>query len=155
VITGEPITGYGPLASYWLLPASGNPASLLNGYYTDGHTKFESNSYAAFGEVTWRLTSKFNLTGGLRYTYEAKDGTYSAPVFGGGTPATTAQNTAKLSILRPQAYAATLYNGDLSAPGGRLRHRRPRDGLRQLRPHGKSGASTCRACRSMPRTCRP
>ncbi len=117
VITGEPITGYGPLASYWLLPASGNPASLLNGYYTDGHTKFESNSYAAFGEATWRLTSKFNLTGGLRYTYEAKDGTYSAPVFGGGTPVTPAQTTAKLSILRPQAYAATLYNGDLS---GRL-----------------------------------
>ena len=114
VITGEPITGYGPLASYWLLPASGNPASLLDGYYTDGHTRFESNSYAAFGELTWRLTSKFNLTGGMRYTYEAKAGTYTAPVFGGGTPANTAQTTAKLSILRPQAYAATLYNVDLS-----------------------------------------
>ena len=114
VITGEPITGYGPLASYWLLPGKGDPASLLDGYFTDGHTKFESSSYAAFGELTWRITPKFNVTGGARYTYEAKDGTYSAPVLGGGSPATPAQNTDKLSILRPQAYAATVYNGDLS-----------------------------------------
>jgi iron complex outermembrane receptor protein len=114
VINGRPITGYGPMASYWLLPAQGYPSSLLDGYYTDGRTRFESNSYAAFGELTWRLTSKFNLTGGARYTYEAKDGTYNAPVFGGGTPANQAQANAKLSILRPQAYAATVYNGDLS-----------------------------------------
>ena len=117
VIIGEPITGYGPLASYWLLPASGNPASLLDGYYTDGHTRFESNSYAAFGEATWRATSRFNVTAGLRFTYEAKNGTYTSPVFGGGAPATPAQSTAKLSILRLQAYAASNYNGDLS---GRL-----------------------------------
>ena len=117
VITGEPITGYGPLASYWLLPASGNPGSLLDGYYTDGHTRFESNSFAGFGELTWRLTSKLNLTGGMRYTYEAKTGDYTSPVFGGGTPANATQNTAKLSILRPQAYSASNYNGDLS---GRL-----------------------------------
>jgi iron complex outermembrane receptor protein len=114
VIKGRPITGYGPLASYWLLPGQGFPSSLLDGYYTDGRTRFESNSYAAFGELTWRLTSTFNITGGARYTYEAKDGTYNAPVFGGGAPATTAQANAKLSILRPQAYAASVYNGDLS-----------------------------------------
>jgi iron complex outermembrane receptor protein len=114
VITGEPITGYGPLASYWLLPGKGDPASLLDGYFTDGHTRFESNSYAAFGELTWRITPRFNVTGGARYTYEAKDGTYSAPVFAGGTPANAAQTSNKLSILRPQAYVATLYNGDLS-----------------------------------------
>ncbi|MGZ3276637.1 MAG: TonB-dependent receptor [Caulobacteraceae bacterium] len=114
VINGEPITGYGPAASYWLLPGKGDPSSLLDGYYTDGHTRFESNSYAAFGELTWRITPQFNITGGARYTYEAKNGTYSAPVFGGGTPASTAQTNDKLSILRPQAYAASVYDGDLS-----------------------------------------
>ena len=31
VITGEPITGYGPLASYWLLPASGDQGGTLAG----------------------------------------------------------------------------------------------------------------------------
>ena len=114
VINGEPITQYGSMASYWLLPGQGYPASLLDGYTTDGRTRFESNSYAAFGELTWRLTPKFNITGGARYTYEAKHGTYNAPVYGGGTPANQAQANAKLSILRPQAYAASVYNGDLS-----------------------------------------
>jgi outer membrane receptor protein involved in Fe transport len=39
---------------------------------------------AAFGEVTWRATDRFNLTGGLRYTAEDKTGTFSSVVFGGG-----------------------------------------------------------------------
>jgi iron complex outermembrane recepter protein len=115
VITGEPITQYGPLATYWLLgkpPAF--PANLLDGYITDGHTRFASNSYAGFGEVTWRITERFNLTGGLRYTAEDKQGTFASTVSGGGTPLTPAQATAKLSILRPQAYAASVNDGDLS-----------------------------------------
>jgi iron complex outermembrane receptor protein len=118
VITGEPITQYGPLATYWLLgPAPAFPANLLDGYTTDGHTRFASNSYAAFGEVTWRATDRFNLTGGLRYTAEDKTGTFSSIVFGGGTPQTPAQTNAKLSILRPQAYSAKTRDGNLS---GRL-----------------------------------
>ncbi len=38
VITGEPITAYGPLATYWLLgPAF--PSQLLDGYTSDAHTR--------------------------------------------------------------------------------------------------------------------
>lgn len=118
VITGTPITQYGPVASYWLLgPTSGNPSSLLDGYTTSGHTRFDSSSYAAFGEVTWRVTDKFNLTGGLRYTIERKSGSYATVVFGGGTPANSTQTSAKLSILRPQSYVAGVDDHDLS---GRL-----------------------------------
>ena len=116
VITGEPITQYGPLATYWLL-GTAYPGNLLDGYITDGHTRFASNSYAAFGEGTWRATDRFNLTLGLRYTAEDKQGTYVSTVAGGATPTTTAQANAKLSILRPQSYSAKTSDGNLS---GRL-----------------------------------
>ena len=54
-IVGHPISIYGPLATYWLLPASATRTSaLLDGYQTDGTTDFRTFSYAAFGEVTWR-----------------------------------------------------------------------------------------------------
>ena len=113
-IKGEPITAYGPLATYWLLgPAPAFPSNLLDGYTTDGHTRFHSESYAAFGEITWRMTDRFNITGGLRYTHEAKDGQYSTVVFG-GAPASGSLLNSKLSILRPQAYAASDRDGSLS-----------------------------------------
>ncbi len=114
VIKGEPITQYGPLATYWLLgPAPAFPAGLLNGYGTDGHTRFNSSSYAAFGEVTWRVAPRFNLTGGLRYTQENKNGEYASTVYG-GLAVTGALLNSQLSILRPQAYTARDTNGSLS-----------------------------------------
>jgi iron complex outermembrane recepter protein len=114
-ITGRPITQYGPMATYWLLgPAPTYPANLLDGYGTDGRTRFHSNSTAVFGEATWRLSPSFNITGGLRYTREAKVGSYATSVYGGAAPATPALASAKLSILRPQAYEASTADGDLS-----------------------------------------
>jgi len=114
-ITGRPITQYGPLAMYWLLgPAPTYPANLLDGYGTDGRTRLHSTSTAVFGEVTWRLSPSFNITGGLRYTREAKAGSYATSVYGGAVPTTPALASAKLSILRPQAYRASTADGDLS-----------------------------------------
>jgi iron complex outermembrane receptor protein len=108
IIEGRPITVYGPLAAYWLLgPPPTIPPSLLDGYRTDGDTHFHSESAAVFGETTWHATDKLALTLGLRYTWEDKDGRFDTTVSGGldtaGDPALT---LAKLSILRPQSYAA-------------------------------------------------
>jgi len=117
-ITGEPITEYGPLAAYWLLgkpPAI--PGNLLDGYLTDGHTRFHSDSYAAFGEATWHATDKLNVTAGVRYTDEQKDGRFDSAVSGGLTTPTPAQLKSKLSILRPQSYTARVSDG---SPSGRL-----------------------------------
>ncbi len=115
VITGEPITQYGPLATYWLLgPAPKFPANLLDGYATDGHTRFNSTSYAAFGEVTWRIAPRFNITGGLRYTQEDKHGSYAATVSGGLAGVSQSLLNSQLSILRPQAYSARNSDGSLS-----------------------------------------
>ena len=119
-ITGRPISIYGPAAAYWLIgPTTGAnatrvPDSLLDGSGTDGRTDFESNSYAAFGEVNWKPVDRLTLTGGLRYTYEEKHGTYDTFVFGGLATTNTALVNAKLSILRPQSYAASDKDGSLS-----------------------------------------
>ena len=110
-ITGRPISIYGPRAAYWLLF---NDSNLLDGYGTDGRTDFRSDSYAAFGEVNWRLMDRLTLTGGLRYTYEEKEGVYDTFTFGGPATVTPAQRTSQLSILRGQTYAARDKGGNLT-----------------------------------------
>jgi iron complex outermembrane recepter protein len=118
VITGRPISVYGPLAAYWLIgPSTGNtvvPGNLLNGYGQDGSTRFESNSYAAFGEVNWHIVPRLTLTGGLRYTHEDKNGSYTTTVSGGLATSNAALLAAQLSVLRPQAYTASNSDGSLS-----------------------------------------
>ena len=111
-VTGEPITQYGAVAAYWLLgPAPTYPSNLLTGYTTDGHTRFHSDSYAAFSEAVWHATNKLSVTAGLRYTAENKQGRYASVVFGGLATTSPALLNAKLSILRPQSYAATVNDG--------------------------------------------
>jgi iron complex outermembrane recepter protein len=114
-LTGEPITQYGPLAAYWLLgPAPAYPGNLLSGYTTDGHTRFHSDSYAAFGEGVWHVTSRLAVTAGVRYTVENKQGRFDSTVFGGLATTNTTLLNAKLSILRPQSYRATVNDGAAS-----------------------------------------
>ncbi|MGP7794653.1 TonB-dependent receptor [Sphingomonas sp. CLY1604] len=122
-ITGRPISIYGPAAAYWLIgPTTGAnatpvPASLLDGYGQDGRTDFRTQSYAAFGEVNWRIVPRVTLTGGLRYTHEDKDGSYATTVAGGLATTNAALVAAKLSILRPQSYTAHDSDGSLSGRG--------------------------------------
>lgn len=119
-ITGRPISIYGPAAAYWLIGATTGaantpvPSNLLDGYGTDGSTRFKVDSYAAFSEVNWHVTPRVMLTGGLRYTYETKSGDYSSFVFGGLTTTNTALNNAKLSVLRPQTYSSRDSESNLS-----------------------------------------
>lgn len=120
-INGEPISIYGPKAAYWLIgPTTGAkatpvPGNLLDGYGQDGSTRFSTDSYAAFAEVNWKLVPTVTLTGGLRYTWEDKRGSYRTFNFGGlPTVAGSALDNAKLSVLRPQAYSAEDHDGSLS-----------------------------------------
>ncbi|MFM6831080.1 MAG: TonB-dependent receptor [Novosphingobium sp.] len=119
-LTGAPISIYGPQAAYWLIgPTTGTsntpvPANLFDGYGTTGTTKFTSTSYAGFAEANWKVLPSLVLTGGLRYTHEDKSGTYDTTVFGGLQTANTALQNAKLSIIRPQSYAASDSGGSFS-----------------------------------------
>lgn len=122
-ITGRPISIYGPTAAYWLIgPTTGAtstpvPANLLDGYAQDGRTDFRTQSYAAFGEVNWRVLDAVTLTGGLRYTHEEKEGAYDTTVSGGLATTNTALVNAKLGVLRPQSYRAEDSDGSLSGRG--------------------------------------
>ncbi|HKX80517.1 MAG TPA: TonB-dependent receptor [Novosphingobium sp.] len=119
-LTGRPISIYGPTAAYWLIgPTTGAnatpvPANLLDGYGQDGHTRFSTDSYAAFAEVNFKPTDRLTVTGGLRYTYEKKSGDYETTVSGGLATSDAALTSAKLSILRPQTYSARDSDGSLS-----------------------------------------
>ena len=123
-ISGKPTSIYGSEAAYWLLSQANFtvpiPRNLLDGYGQRGSSEFEMKSYAAFGEVNYSLTERLTATLGLRYTYEDKEGTYATQVFGGLdltalSPAVAAElNRAKLSIFRPQNYAAAEDDGSLS-----------------------------------------
>lgn len=63
-------------------PGMFNPISLAGGtvpenprgafLYVDGH--LETKSYAAFGQIDWEFAQDWTLTGGLRYTYDEKNG---------------------------------------------------------------------------------
>ncbi|RDE06773.1 TonB-dependent receptor [Sphingomonas aracearum] len=121
-VIGRPISIYGREAAYWLVgPTTGSgaslttvPRNLLDGYGTDGRTDFQSNSYAVFGEVNWRLLPGLTATGGLRYTWEDKKGTYDTFTFGGLPTSNAALVAAKLGTLRGQSYRATVDDGALT-----------------------------------------
>ncbi|CAN5116783.1 TonB-dependent receptor [soil metagenome] len=116
------ITEYGRDASYWLttvrdpitsLLLPGTNPGLLDGYKVFNDSRIETDSYAAFGQLTWNITDRLHLTPGLRYTHEKKEGVYVSTVTGGG-PGSAADLTRRLGVARPQSYAAQISDGDLS-----------------------------------------
>ena len=64
--------------------------------------------------MTWHVTDTVDISGGLRYTYEEKEGDYQADVSGGLANPTAAQLRQKNSILRAQFYSADDTDGSLS-----------------------------------------
>ncbi|MBB3358726.1 MULTISPECIES: TonB-dependent receptor [unclassified Novosphingobium] len=119
VITGHPISIYGPYGAPWLLGRTTSngtaiPTNLLDGYGQGGDTRFAVNSYAAFAEANWTIVPRLTLTGGLRQTWEDKNGQYTTSVFGGPQVTNAALIAAQLSVLRPQAYAASTRDSSLS-----------------------------------------
>nr|WP_238941096.1 TonB-dependent receptor [Sphingomonas beigongshangi] len=122
-LTGRPISIYGPAAARYLIgtvTGANNtpvPGNLLDGYGQDGRTDFRSASYAAFGEVNYRLAPRLTATVGLRYTQEDKHGYYSTTVSGGPATTNAALIAARLGVLRPQSYAARDSDGSLSGRG--------------------------------------
>ncbi|MBU6377495.1 MAG: TonB-dependent receptor [Gammaproteobacteria bacterium] len=123
-IVGKPTSIYGAAAARWLLnPASfaaAIPADLLEGYGQTGESRFRMQSLAGYGEANLQISGRLTATLGLRYTREDKHGTYATQVFGGPSlapwPAQTALELerARLSILRPQSYAAAVAGGSVS-----------------------------------------
>lgn len=122
-LVGRPISIYGPAAARYLIGTTTGaantpvPSNLLDGYGQDGRTDFRSLSYAAFGEVNWRIVPTVTATVGLRYTQEDKDGYYTTTVSGGPVTTSPALINARLGVLRSQSYEAHDSDGSLSGRG--------------------------------------
>ena len=106
---------FGDAASYFLLSPL-LPSLVANGYTENFTGSFDTTSLAAFGQAVWHVTPKWNLTGGLRYTYDEKYGSFNQ-VASGGAPL-----TGGLAFLAPfrallgasDAFTVTDDRGDLS-----------------------------------------
>lgn len=84
-VKGLSTTQYGSAAAFLLLgPAT--PADLVTGITQKAVAPLRTDSYAAFGQATWHVSSRLNLTAGLRYTYDAKAGSYDSVGTGGAAP---------------------------------------------------------------------
>lgn len=123
VIDGWSTTRYGSAGALFNLPpvlyptpqAAGLAAAALNGYDLFAYSKPETNSYAAFAQGTYNFTDKFNITAGLRYTYEDKTGEFDQQVVG-GTPLSAFPTAAQsyVATVRGLVGGANAYKVDLS-----------------------------------------
>jgi len=86
---GSGNTTYGPDAPVWIFGANtADRQAALNGVSLLARWSPHVHSYSAFGQVTWHVTPKIDLTGGIRYTYEDKSGYYTQDAVGGADRST-------------------------------------------------------------------
>ncbi len=106
------VVTYGNAGSAFIF---GSPnAAILNGYGSVTNASVDSWSYAAYGQGTWHVASNWDLTGGLRYTYDVKSGGFVQTV-GGGAPSTGAAESAmRLAIASPGGFSTKLDQGEVS-----------------------------------------
>jgi iron complex outermembrane receptor protein len=113
-------TTYGSDAGQYL---AGNklPNSLssliFNGLNVYGKTDPVTNSYSAYTQATWHVRDKLDLTGGLRYKYEDKSGSYDQTQFGGADLAALPVATQKLIQTVRNTLGAPLYYNDHTHDG--------------------------------------
>lgn len=114
-IAGVGLTQYGNAASAFLLGAA-VPSVVANGLTTNYRSSYDTRSAAFFGQAVWHLTSKLNLTGGLRYTYDDKRGRFDQTASGAAplTGALAAFTTARNALGVTTAYAVQSRKSDLS-----------------------------------------
>lgn len=120
-IKAHAVNTYGSQAAGWFLPPSTNPvvgAAALNnyGYFSDSEPV--TKSYAAFAQAIWHVTSKLDVTGGLRYTYETKDGSFNQYASGQSLAGLTPAQQAAAQAIRARFGVANVYTASTSA--GRL-----------------------------------
>lgn len=92
-------------------------AAATNGFAAVSNGVYDTNSIAGYGQATWHVAPKFDITTGLRYTYEIKDGYYTGEQQGGipisSLPAaSSATVTAIRNSFQPiTAYSVSTSNG--------------------------------------------
>jgi len=87
-IDDQSLIQYGSSAGSLLAGSTTSPTAAvynaaLNGFASASNGVYDTNSFAAYGQATWHVAPKFDITGGLRYTYEIKDGYFKQVQEGG------------------------------------------------------------------------
>ena len=113
-ITTSGVTAYGRDASYWLLPGTNSPSTVLDGYTVLNNSSIDTTSYAAFGQVTWNINDRLRVTPGVRYTKEKKDGVFAQTTVGGAVLTDATLLGRRLGIARPQTFSADTDEGACS-----------------------------------------
>jgi len=122
-LEGQSVTGWGDQAgAYYEGPKYPVAVSDLafNGYRVYSLSDPVTNSYASYGQATWHVLPRLDLTGGLRFTYEDKSGSFDEFVDGGapvdGLPAKEAAEieTIRKSLGSAIYYKELTHNGALS-----------------------------------------
>lgn len=116
IVRGYGSFAYGKDAPLWFLPTVpavvGNAA--LSGFEAHSTSNPETKSAALFGQATWKLTDALSLTGGLRYTHETKNGTFSQFWVAGADLSTlTAPQRATATGIRTSFAPVTSYDSSL------------------------------------------
>ncbi len=117
-LEAKAVTYYGPQAADWFLaPAAASAtvrAAALNNYSIVSHSSPETNSAAAFAQGTWHVTDRFDVTGGLRYTYEKMTGWFNQTAWGADLSGLGAADQATAIALRARFGAANSFSSETS-----------------------------------------
>lgn len=120
VIRGYGKSAYGSAAGLWNRPPT-SPIPLavwdtaLNGFEANSTSDPRTRSYAAFGQVDWKIADRLTLTAGLQFTHEKKDGSYSQFHVAGVDVATLPTNIAtQVQGIRAQFNPVLSYSARLS-----------------------------------------
>jgi len=113
-INAEAVNAYGPAAANWFIaPTAAAPevaAAALNNYRIVSRSSPEIHSYAAFAEGVFHATPKFDVTLGLRYTYEKMTGYFRQTATGQDLSGLSAAGQAQASALRARYGAANSFS---------------------------------------------
>ena len=122
-LEGQSVTGWGGQGGAWYegpkYPVAVSTAAF-NGFRVYNNSDPVTNSYASYGQATWHVLPRLDITGGLRYTYEDKSGSFDQFVNGGvpidSLPAKEAAEvtTIRASLGTPLYYKELTHNGALS-----------------------------------------
>jgi iron complex outermembrane recepter protein len=121
-VQSSPLVAYGADAGGWVLPPALPLAvadTILNGFGSAAHDEATTDSYAAYAQATWHIDDRWSLTGGLRYTFDDKSGTFTQQPY--GTPLSALPSairgfagTIRNTIAPSVSYAAEVDQGAVS-----------------------------------------
>jgi iron complex outermembrane receptor protein len=109
---------YATQAAGWLLSPT-TPSAVLNNVVAFSHVVPATASYAAYGQATWNITPQWHLTGGLRFTFEHKTGSFSAYAAGSDPSSAYASgNVTPIAQLPAANQASAAASRNSLAPSG-------------------------------------